>query len=386
MVKTVMIIAKHLIYGGTEKYTLNLVNSLVDKGISVVLVTSGGPLTSHISSNAKVFITPISRKYRIKEITEKRILEIARIYKPQVIHTQCRTSLVCSQLARTTLSIPLVTHEHHMYNKEDYPFIVNELNDGADKIITIGPYTAKELIKNGLKKNKIISILNGVDVQKVLPVTEQERKLARKYFNFNEKDKVIVCLSRVEPGKGIDKLIRGFVKVSKQIPEAKLVIAGDDYWDPLKTDLNDMRIAYNLQKKLFLFPGEYNVRKYHAVADVFCYPAIAKGMAVMEAMAAGLPVVGRKTIRKPLVVENNISGLMTNPTSSYVIDPDQIAEKLIYLLERISLARTMGKAARERIETKFNLENVVKKIMHTYEETISIRHLSPSRLYRYLNQ
>ena len=48
MVKTVMIVVKHLIYGGTEKYTLNLVNALADKGMSVVLVTSGGPFTPYV--------------------------------------------------------------------------------------------------------------------------------------------------------------------------------------------------------------------------------------------------------------------------------------------------------------------------------------------------
>lgn len=370
MVKSVMFVVKHLIYGGTEKYTLNLVNALADKGISVILITSGGPFTTRISSKVKVFIMPISRKYKIRQITEKKIQKIAADYQPQIIHTQCRTSLVCVQLARNSLNIPVVTSEHHMYKPLDYPFIVNELRNCADKIIAAGPYTSKELIKNGLERDKVTTILNGVDIRAIVPITDQERQSARRFFNFSQSDKVVVCLSRIEPGKGIDKLAMGFVNVAKKLPQAKLIIVGDDEWNLVKPTIKKIISNNNLQDRFFVFPGEYDIRKYHALADVFCYPAIAKGMAVMEAMAAGLPVVGKKTVRKPLVIENNISGLMTEPTYQYSIDPDQIAEKLTFLLNRPKLAKKMGKAGRERIEKKFNLDNVIEKILKTYQQVI----------------
>ncbi len=370
MIKSVMVVVKHLIYGGTEKYTLNLVNALAGKGVSVILITGGGPLAEYISSKVKVFVMPISRKYRIKQITERKIQEIAAVYKPQVIHTQCRTSLVCVQLARNSMNIPVITNEHHMYEQVDYPFIVNELKDCADKIITAGPYTSKELVKYGLEKDKITTILNGIDVRQIVPVTDEERQSARGFFNLSKADKVVVCLSRIEPGKGIDKLAMGFIKVVKKVPRAKLIITGDDQWNLVKPVIKKIINDNNLQDRCFVFPGEYDIRKYHAVADVFCYPAIAKGMAVMEAMAAGLPVVGNQTVRKPLVVEDNISGLMTEPTALFKIDPDQIAKKLIYLLNRPELIKRMGKAARQRIEKRFNLDNVTKKTLKVYQQTI----------------
>ncbi len=82
MVTSVLIILKHLIYGGTEKYTLNLVNSLADKGISVTLISGDGPLASHVSPKVNLHIMPISRIPQILQITEKRILKIAKKYKP----------------------------------------------------------------------------------------------------------------------------------------------------------------------------------------------------------------------------------------------------------------------------------------------------------------
>lgn len=376
MVNSVLIVLKHLIYGGTERYTLNLANSLAEKGISVTLISGDGPLASYVSPKVDLYIFPISRNPRMKEIAEKRIFEIAKACAPQIIHTQCRTSMVNSQLARSLLDIPLITHEHHMYDLDDYPFIVGELRNGAEKIITIGPYTARELIKNGIKKENVITILNGVDVNSIIPVTAGERSVFRKILKIKKRDKVVVCLSRLEEGKGIDKLARGFIKVVKKIPQAKLFIIGDDQDNSVKPFLKEMVEKNRLKNNLFVFNGEYDIRKYHAIADVFCYPALGKGMAVMEAMAAGIPVVGKRTFRKPFVMQHGVSGLMNDETAFYKIDPEKISENLIYLLKRPKLSRQMGKAGRKRIKQKFGLERVLKSTIQSYEEVINLNRKS----------
>jgi len=363
MVTSVMIVVKHLIYGGTEKYTLNLVNALANRKISVILVTSGGPLTEYISPEVKVFIMPISRKLRIKQITEKNILKLARIYKPQIIHTQCRTSLICVQNTRNFLNIPVISNEHHIYDQSDYPFIIDEIKNGADKIITTGPYAAKELIKHGLEKDKVVTILNGVDVKKILPVTVEERKLARKFFNLNESDKVIVCLSRIEPVKGIDRLARGFIKVAKEIPESKLIIIGDDQQNLVKPYLKEIINTHNLQGRFFIFPGEYDIRKYHAVADVFCYPAIAKGMAVMEAMAAGLPII----IPPP---KEGFSEGLENIVVFSKRDPESFAKSINMILSDLNLQKTFSEKSQKKA-IEFDSTKIEKREAEIYHELLS---------------
>lgn len=376
-IKSVMVVARHLIYGGTERYTLNLVNSLVNKGISVVLVTGDGPLVSRVDPRVKVYILPISRKFRLKQINERKILRIASEHNPQIIHTQCRTSMISSQLARSSLNIPLITHEHHMYNLQDYPFITDELREGADHIITIGPYTRKTLIKYGFNPSKITAILNGVNLAEFPLITTTERELYRELLGLTESEKVIVCISRVVKGKGLDKLIVGFKSVINKIKNTKLLIIGDDEeFDQTKANLLALIREYKLGKKVLLFPGEYNIRKYQAVADVFCYPALSKGMSVIEAMSVGLPVVGKKTTRKPLIVEDGISGLMTKPSKQYKIDPSEIAQKLSYLLSHPKTAKRMGLAGRRKIEERFSQERHLKKLLKVY---IEVAHSHQSR-------
>src|SRR5260221_1567384 len=371
MVTSVLIVLKHLIYGGTERYALNLANKLSEKGIQVTLISGDGPLAEYVSPKVNLFIMPISRKPRIKYSIERKILELAKACKPQIIHAQCRTSMVCSQLARVTLNIPLVTHEHHMYDNIDYPFIVGELRDGAEKIITIGPYTKRKLVTNGLKTQGIVSILNGVDVKNILSISLQEKKYARKSLHLSSRDKIVLCFSRLEPAKNIARLVIAFIQIAKKIPQAKLLIVGDDQDGSTKSYIQKIIEENRLQEKVFLIDGTYDIRKYHAVADVFCYPPLGKGMAVMEAMAAGLPIVGKRTNRMPFVMEDGVSGFMTDATSQYKIDSDEIAEKLLWLLERPDVAKQMGKAGRARIEEKFTLEKVVSNILSVYEDVLN---------------
>ncbi len=369
MITSVLIVHQHLIFGGAEKYTLNLVNSLVDKGITVTLITGDGPLAQYVSPKVNHYIMPISRLPDIKKHTEIMIYEIAKKHKVQVIHTQCRTSMLNSQLARAKLHIPLITHEHHMYNPNEYTYAVEELQNGADRIITIGPYTAQTLIQNGLQKS-ITPIINGINIKQILPISQKERAFARSLLNLNKSDKVVVCISRLEPGKGIDKLVKAFVTVTQKLPQAKLLIVGDDATQETLSQITQISKQYKLTDKVLYYPGAYDIRKYHAVADVFCYPPLGKGMAVMEAMAAGLPIVGKKTVREPLVVEDNISGLMTEPSTQYAIDPDQIAEKLIYLLQRPHLCKSMGKRGRKKIMTEFTLQRVTRQVLKVYKDAL----------------
>jgi glycosyltransferase involved in cell wall biosynthesis len=372
-ITTVMIVSKHLIFGGTEKYTLNLVNALVQKGISVVLVTGDGPLVQHVSPKVTTYILPISRNLRIKQHVEKRILEIAQLHKPQLIHTDSRVSMICAQKTRFEFNIPLITHEHHMYNKRDYPFIISELKEGADCIITIGPYTRRNLIAFGFPKDKIIAITNGVNLSDLSVIYPTEREEARKLLGFGETDKIILCISRLVYGKGLDKLVMGFKQVAKRFKNAKLVIVGDDEeFNSFKPTLLKLITDLNMQKQIVIYPGDFYIRKYHAIADIFCYPALAKGMSVMEAMASGLPVVGKRTNKRPLVVEHMVSGLMTEQTKSYKIDPGELAKKLNLLLAKPKLRKAMGIEARARIENLFSLDRHLSKLVRVYRDVLFI--------------
>ena len=328
MVNTILIVLKHFNFGGTERYAINLANTLTKKGFLVIIVGGKGPMDSYINSNIKVIHAPIGRRMPNKKISEEIILSVAKKFKPQVIHAQCRNSLICSQLARRKLGIPVVVHEHLSYQKDEYSFVAKELKENSDKIITVTNYVAEEIVAAGLKRNNVKTIYNGINLDDFPLINENEKKESRKLLGVLPSDKVVLCLSRIVPGKGIENLVDAFTVVSKKISNAKLVIAGDDELHSTKGRIRKTLVERNLSEKVFLFPGQFNIRKFHAAADVFCYPPINRGMAVMEAMASSLPIVAKENLRKPFVAEDNKAGLLVK-SDSYI----ELSEKLIVLLE-----------------------------------------------------
>lgn len=89
-------------------------------------------------------------------------------------------------------------------------------------------------------------------------------------------------------------------------------------------------------------------------------------MAVMEAMASELPIVAKRALTKPFVAEHNIHGLLLKTD-----EVGELADQLTILLRRKELARQMGKAARQRIIEKFNLDDVIKKTLNIYKLVIN---------------
>lgn len=365
VIKSVMIVLKHLNFGGSERYAITLANALADKNILVLLIAGQGPYAPYISSKIKLFFAPIARSGKENQISEKIIFDIARKYNPQIIHTQCRNSLLCCQEARRILKIPVISHEHLAYKDNEYAFVVNELNSNCDNVITIIPYIAKKLVLNGLERTKVKTVLNGVNLNGFPPIIKEEKTKARNSLNLRPDDKVILCLSRIVPGKNLEELVDAFRIVYKKIPSAKLIITGDDEWGGTKAKLQDRIRKNNLIGRVLLYPAQFNIRKFHCVADVFCYPSINRGMAVMEAMASELPIVARESLTKPLVAKHNAHGLLVQTNEVH-----ELADQLITLLRNKTLAGQMGKAARQRIEEKFNFDHVVKKTLKVYQQAI----------------
>jgi L-malate glycosyltransferase len=160
----------------------------------------------------------------------------------------------------------------------------------------------------------------------------------------NGRPPTVISVANFRQQKGHADLLHAFARVRRQVPAARLVLIGEG---ELHDDLEAIATQLGIQGAVEFKGNVDDVWPHLATADVFALGSIYEplGIAVMEAMAAGLPVVATTVGGIPEVVDPHETGLLAAPR-----DPVALAEGLIALLKSSELRRRFGRAARERAQ------------------------------------
>ena len=162
----------------------------------------------------------------------------------------------------------------------------------------------------------------------------------------------VLSLGQLHPHKGHRVLIAAWPEVARARPEARLLMIGDG---PCRGDLEAQARALGIDRSVTLAGFRSPVGAFVASCQVLVQPSITEGMpnAVLEAMAAGRPVVAARVGGLPELVAHGETGLLVTPG-----DPGELARALIAILEDPARAAGMGAAGAIRARTRFSLDTV----------------------------
>ena len=175
--------------------------------------------------------------------------------------------------------------------------------------------------------------------------------------------RIVFFLSRVDPKKGLDLLLDGFAKIRATRPDAALVVAGngeEGFIDRLREQAHDLGIQRDVIWVGFL-EGEEK-RAAFAAAEVFVLPSYSEnfGVAVVEAMASGLPVIISDQVGIHREVAEAKAGLVVR------CDPDKVSEAVVRILSDDEGRRQMSRNA-VQLAKKFSPEFVSEKLIEVYQ-------------------
>jgi phosphatidylinositol alpha-mannosyltransferase len=207
-------------------------------------------------------------------------------------------------------------------------------------------------------------IPNGVDIHRFAGAVEPLPQ-------FSDGKRNVLYLGRFEKRKGLSYLLRAFPAVKRELPNTRLIIAGDGRARPRYERY--VRRA-GLEDVIFTgyFPNE-DLPRYHRTADVYCSPATGNesaGIVLLEAMAAGRAIVASNIDGYAAVVTHNVEGLLVRPK-----DAEALSHALVHLLADDRLRERMGECARVRAE-QFSWERISQRILSYYERLIYERRLT----------
>jgi len=295
-----------------------------------------------------------------------RALESGRF---EVVHGHSSASLLVllGLRAARRLGIPTVLTEHSMTLRRSRPGLVNRallaaqracVRAWAQQIIVLNREAAAELSGLGVP---IAIIPGGVDCQRFRPDGDL-RQQTRHSLGYNDEDIVVGYLGRLVPSKGAPSLLRCLQLICQEERRVRGLFVGGG---PLLASLRQQVAARGLSARLqFVGPCPWpETPRYLNAMDIFAFPSYTEacGLALLEAMACGLPMVARSTAgaRQALGAEE----------CGRLVDSDEeLRAALLQLCRDEGLRHAFGRAARRRAEGLFRWELVAEMTSALYQE------------------
>ena len=219
---------------------------------------------------------------------------------------------------------------------------------------------------------KIVTLHNGI-LPENWKTTPELREHAREELSWTAGEIVVGMVARITPKKGHLDLIRLVPKLLEKEPKLRFLIVGGWYPDDKKLFIE----CFQGIKRQGLGPyffwsgprGAPNVRPYLAACDIFLSLAYEEsfGLSVLEAMAAGLPVVGPNSGAIPEIITDGTEGFLI-PLADFAGGPgEKLAAAVTKLAIDAKLREKMGRAGQKKVAEQFALPLILKKLEGIYE-------------------
>lgn len=268
--------ANRLVYGAMMSL-VTLSDALRDAGHQVEFVTWRGRGFGAAIRARGYEIRPVRVTTKIDPLSIIRIAQLLRSARADVVHTHLSTSTVNGTLAGRLARVPSVATVHGMSGKGSYLW--------ADRLIAVSNGVRDHMAAQGLDGRKIAVVYNGVPT----PETTLTREAARIEFGLSNEHQVVGTVARTVRIKGYDDLLDAFAQVARERPNARFLIVGDGEDGAF---YRDRARVLGLGDRIVWTGYLQNVATALLAMDAFAFASHkeAMGVAVVEAMATGLPV------------------------------------------------------------------------------------------------
>lgn len=324
----------------------------------------------------KSFLSILAYLFHIKFFLFKLCVYLKKNHFQLVVSNTVKAHLYGS-FAAFFSSLPLVWRFHDLLSPDDFsPILVKGIiffgKVFPKRILAVSKTTKDYLTQKGLKDEKIEVIFNGID-HEALGVKGGFSTI-RKEFDIGAKARMIGCVGRLVPQKGQEFFLRSIPRVIRVYSDIFFLIVGDMFHGEgvYKTELLKI-IKENGLGDIVKFTGfRKDIGEIMRSLDILVFPSVAPEafpLTLVEAMSLGKPVIASNIGGVSEVVDDGETGLLVEPRR-----PDQIAEKIHYLLSHPEEGIRIAQNAREEAERRASLAHYVKAMGKAFEETIGINY------------
>ncbi|TDO73527.1 N-acetyl-alpha-D-glucosaminyl L-malate synthase BshA [Flavobacterium chryseum] len=299
-----------------------------------------------------------------------KLVDMVKLYKIEVLHVHyaiphAYAGYMAKQMLKNEgINLPMITTLHgtditlvgnHPFYKPAVTFSINK----SDYVTSVSQSLKDDTLKLFKIKNKIKVIPNFIELDKV---KKDPLAPCHRYVMAKENERIITHISNFRKVKRIPDIIKIFYNIQKVMP-AKLMMVGDG---PEKEKAEILCQELGIYDKVIFFGNSNEIDKILLLTDLFLLPSETEsfGLAALEAMACGVPVISSNSGGLPEVNFDGYSGYLSN-----VGDVEEMAANAIKILEDDAILNQFKANALE-VAKKFDIVNILPKYEALYQRAI----------------
>ena len=361
---------------GSERHLLQLLPALVERGIEVKMCVLGaGSFDQFVNAMSErgVEVSSLPAGHDVNPMLVLRLLKEIERWSPHIVHTHLIHADTYGQIAaraRGVTGVSSVHGTHPFYRSEPGRSVARLAGHLATRTIAISRYAGDFVCEVGIAPPERVRVVHyGVDPSSWLG-TKEDRAEQRRALCLEPDEIAVGVASRLVPGKGHDVAIRAFAEVAERLPRTRLLVAGDG---PLRGEVEEMARRNLPSRQVSILGFVEDIRGFFGACDLVLFPSLPSfgegfGLAALEAMAAGVPVVASDAGPLPEVVSDGESGLVVAAG-----DDQAWAQAMFALASDRSLRLRLGNGARARASREFSVEDMADRTVAVYREAVSER-------------
>ncbi len=238
----------------------------------------------------------------------------------------------------------------------------------ADAIICVGK-SEYDAVRQRFPFKPVFCVPNGVDIEKFSQV---DGGAFRKAYGFHPLDKIVLCVSRIDYQKNQLSLVRAFAEFSSQHPDHRLVLIGavtvEAYLDKINDEIRRLGLADRVTIIEGLSPDDPLLPSAYRAAEMFVLPSIHEpfGIVVLEAWAAGLPVVANRVGGIPGFASDRENILLAEAGNE-----NELAEHMTKLAGDVTLRADLSRKAFGEVAANYDWAKIHGRFREIYEQVLA---------------
>ncbi|MFC1791123.1 glycosyltransferase family 4 protein [Gemmatimonadota bacterium] len=368
--------------GGAERVVLDLAAGFQDDGHSVEVISAlrgGDFLETFKVHGLRIAEFDLHRSFQPLPSWWKKVVEARRVFERHfktarfdVVHTHLMGPDIDALVAAQRVKVPVIVHSvHNVYPQYSARTVMGRIRNshrrhawrGYDRLYAVDEEVRKWIVECRMAAGEKVGVIaNGIELPRFAPPAN--RALIRERLGWGDDERVLLNVGSLTEQKNQASLVEAISLLTGSTLRTRLAIAGVG---PLETQLGRTVRSCGLDSQVDLLGARNDVPELLSAADVFVFPSLWEGLpiALLEAMASGIPIIASDIPVHRRILGGGRLGVLTSP------DPEPLASALrgVFLDPEGSTRR--AHEASSQVREEYDRGRMAKEYLFEYRRLLS---------------